>query len=74
MTPQSKCDLDLQDTDGWTALFHAFGNSNEDLCTLLLKAGASTSVTNSDGNTVIQEAKDNEDDEFIELFGKYQGS
>ncbi|RUS89533.1 hypothetical protein EGW08_002721, partial [Elysia chlorotica] len=65
-------DVNVQDTDGWTPLWHAYSNSNEEICELLLCAGAQTDLTNVEGKTVIQEANENEDDDFIEIFNKFK--
>lgn len=71
---QTDCNLNHQDADGWTALWHAYGNSNEDMALMLLKRGASTVTTNNEGKTVVQEANENEDEEFIELFSRFPNS
>ncbi|BFZ23867.1 hypothetical protein BsWGS_26906 [Bradybaena similaris] len=63
--------IDAQDTEGWTALWHAYSNCNEEVCALLLKAGANADIPNNEGNTIIQEVVEDEDDSFIHLFKKY---
>ncbi|XP_041359680.1 poly [ADP-ribose] polymerase tankyrase-2-like [Gigantopelta aegis] len=65
------CDLNLQDGDEWTALWHAYTNCNEELLELLLKAGADKSIPNRDGITILEDAKENEDDDIIEILIKY---
>ena len=39
--------------------------------TLLLKSGADKDSQNSDGKTVLQDAKENEDDDIVELLQKF---
>ena len=69
---QNKADVNAQDSDGWTPLWHAYSNSNEEISEILLHAGAQTDINNNEGKTVIQEANENEDDDFIELFNKFK--
>ena len=68
---QNGCNVNLQDIDGWTALWHAYSNSDEELMTLLLKSGADKDSQNSDGKTVLQDAKENDDDDIVELLQKF---
>ncbi|KAK7503828.1 hypothetical protein BaRGS_00004951 [Batillaria attramentaria] len=65
------CDLNAQDADGWTALWHAYSSASEDICRVLLRAGADKSIPNAEGQTVVQDATENEDESMIELFQKY---
>ena len=37
---QNGCDVNMKDEDSWTALWHAYSNSDEEIMTLLLKSGA----------------------------------
>lgn len=44
-----KCDIDAQDTDGWTALYYAAANNKKDAYRLLLKLGADKNIANNEG-------------------------
>ena len=68
---QNGCDVNIKDEDGWTALWHAYSNSDEELMTLLLKSGADKDSPDSDGKTLLEDAKENEDDEIVELLQKF---
>ncbi|KAL3880955.1 hypothetical protein ACJMK2_033157 [Sinanodonta woodiana] len=68
------CDLNVQDGDGWTALWHANSNSDVEMMDLLLKSGASKDIPDADGHSLLDEAKENEDDEVIELLTKFSKS
>ena len=61
----------MKDEDGWTALWHAYSNNDEQLMTLLLKSGADKDVPNSDGQTLLEDAKENENDDVIDLLQKF---
>ncbi|XP_076447039.1 uncharacterized protein LOC143284248 [Babylonia areolata] len=71
LSKQKGCDLDFQDSDGWTALWHAYSNASEDICAVLLRAGANKNLPNADGRSVVEDAMDNEDDVMIEVFQKF---
>ncbi|CAG2203696.1 unnamed protein product [Mytilus edulis] len=40
----NNCDINAPDKDGWTPLWHAYGNNDEDSMKLLLKSGADKNV------------------------------
>lgn len=71
LTTQSGCNLNAQDVDGWTSLWHAYSNGSDDICAVLLKAGADKKVLNADGVSVVEDAKSNNDEVMIELFQKF---
>ena len=68
--PQAGCDLNIQDKGGWTALWHAVSDANENIVRCLVTAGADATVTDQDGCTVIEEAKQNELDEVLDILMK----
>lgn len=68
---QNNCDINAPDKDGWTPLWHAYGNNDEDSMKLLLKSGADKNVRNADGVTIMDEAKDADDDSMIELLQSF---
>jgi ankyrin repeat protein len=68
---QSGCELNAQDSDGWTALWHAYSNSSQDICAVLLRAGANKNILNNEGISIVEDAKSNEDEVMIELFQKF---
>ena len=65
------CELNYQDSDGWTALWHAYSSANYDICSILLRAGADKHIRNHDGRTVVEDAKETEEEVMLELFQKY---
>lgn len=68
---QNGCDINIKDDDGWTALWHAYSNSDEELMMLLLRSGADRDCQNSDGKTVMEDAKENENEDIVELLQKF---
>ncbi|WAQ97907.1 Y045-like protein [Mya arenaria] len=71
---RKNCNTNLQDSDSWTALWHAYSNSDEDMMNLLLKSGAAKDIPDADGQTILQDATDNEDDSVIELITRFTRS
>lgn len=71
---QNGCNTNLQDTDHWTALWHAYSNSDEDMMNLLLKSGANKEIPDADGHTLLDDARENEDDSVIELLQRFTRS
>ncbi|KAL4230211.1 hypothetical protein ACF0H5_010596 [Mactra antiquata] len=71
---KNRCNLNLQDDDQWTALWHAYSNSDEDMMNLLLKSGADKEVPDSDGRTLLQDALENDDDSVVELLQRFTRS
>ncbi|KAK7097120.1 serine/threonine-protein phosphatase 6 regulatory ankyrin repeat subunit B-like [Littorina saxatilis] len=71
LAKQPGCELNYQDGDGWTALWHAYSNARDDICAVLLRAGASKNVPNGEERTVVQDATENEDEIMLEVFQKY---
>ena len=69
---QPNCNIDAKDIDGWTALWHAYSNNNEEICNILLRAGADQYIHNADGVTILGDAKENEDEEMLELFQNFK--
>lgn len=65
------CDVNHQDSDGWTALWHAYSNARDDICSVLLRCGADKNLPNAEGRSVVGDATDNEDEVMLELFQKY---
>ncbi|VDI05917.1 Hypothetical predicted protein [Mytilus galloprovincialis] len=45
---QNNCDINAPNKDGWTPLWQAYGNNDEDSMKLLLKSGADKNVRNAD--------------------------
>ena len=43
---QNGCYVNMKDEESWTALWHAYSNSDEEIMTLLLKSGADKVSTN----------------------------
>lgn len=68
------CNLNIQDDDQWTALWHAYSNSDEDMMNLLLKSGANKEIPDADGHTLLEDAKENEDDSVMELLQRFTHS
>lgn len=68
---QFGCDVNAQDSDGWTTLWHAYSNSNVDIMRLLLKSGADKNVPNIDGRTILDEAKLSEDEDMIDILQRF---
>ena len=68
---QYDCDVDVQDGDQWTALWHAYATCSEHLLERLLTAGADPRIPNAEGITVLEDARQNEDDDMIEILKKY---
>jgi ankyrin repeat protein len=63
-----------RDVIGKSALWHAYSNSNTDSMKLLLKAGADKNLPNSEGQTILDDAKDADDDDVMELLTKFSQS
>ena len=61
----------MKDEDSWTALWHAYSNSDEEIMTLLLKSGAEKDSPDSEGKTLLQDATENEDDDVAQLLQKF---
>ena len=74
MYEQNGCDVNIQDGDQWTALWHAYSNSDEDMMNMLLKSGANKEIPDADGRTILQDAQENEDDSVIELLQRFSRS
>lgn len=62
------------DDNGKSALWHAYSNSNTVSMNLLLRAGADKDLSNSEGQTILDDARDAEDDDVIELLTKFNKS
>lgn len=71
---KNRCNVNLQDDDQWTALWHAYSNSDEDMMNLLLKSGANKEIPDSDGRTLLQDAQENDDDSVVELLQRFTRS
>lgn len=71
MILQGGADINVQDSDGWTALWHAYSSGSEDLVCLLLKSGADKNIPNADGEMLLQEAISNEDEDLVEILQKF---
>ena len=56
--------------EGWTALMFAAGEGNEEVCKVLLEAGADPGLKDSDGDTALDHAKANQQKAVIELLRK----
>lgn len=59
---------------GKSALWHAYSNNNTDSMKLLLRAGSDKNLPNAEGQTLLDDAKDAEDDDVIELLTKFTQS
>lgn len=71
---QHNCDINATDKDSWTALWHAYGNSDEEIMKLLLKSGADKNMRNADGATIMEDAREADDDSMMELLEKFTQS
>ncbi|XP_045204566.2 ankyrin homolog [Mercenaria mercenaria] len=71
---KNRCNINLQDNDEWTALWHAYSNNDEDMMNLLLKSGANKEIPDSDGRTLLQDAQENDDDSVVELLQRFTRS
>ena len=74
LTFQHGCNVNHTDSYSKSALWYAFSNSNLEVMRLLLKSGADKDSRNVEGQTILDEARDNDDDEVIELLTKFQKS
>ncbi|KAJ8313678.1 hypothetical protein KUTeg_008239 [Tegillarca granosa] len=68
------CDVNVQDSDNWTALWYAYSNSNDKIMKLLLTSGADKHCRNSEGKTILDEAKASEDEHVIEMLQNFSTS
>ncbi|XP_022327271.2 uncharacterized protein LOC111126729 [Crassostrea virginica] len=68
------CNVNHCDDNGKSALWHAYSNSNTVSMNLLLRAGADKDLSNSEGQTILDDARDAEDDDVIELLTKFNKS
>ena len=60
-------EIDAQDGEGWTALYHAVCDSNDAMTRLLIKAGARKDLYAKDGSTVVTYAHDAGIEDIAEL-------
>ncbi|XP_054279346.1 ankyrin repeat, SAM and basic leucine zipper domain-containing protein 1-like [Macrosteles quadrilineatus] len=66
----SRCYIDAQDSQGWTALFWAANQRKEDVVKALVKHGAKVDIKDRRGKTVVDLVTNKEYDEILKILVK----